>query len=68
MSARIALLALTAALGLSACASFPPSVGASRQTPGSGGSAGQMGPGYCHRVPEDASRINQWNQLCFTNN
>lgn len=38
-------------------------------TPGNlnptGGSAGEMGPGYCDSPPTDMEQMNHWNQLCM---
>ncbi len=34
-------------------------------TPPSGGSAGQMGAGYCLSPPADKADRVQWNRLCF---
>jgi hypothetical protein len=66
-SPRIALLACAGALLLSACANVTPVTDSTRQTPPRGGSAGQMGPGYCQTLPADVNDRMQWNQLCFPN-
>ncbi|TPE53106.1 hypothetical protein [Amaricoccus solimangrovi] len=66
-SFRLVLLGCVAATGLAACAQITPVTDADRQTPNRGGSAGQMGPGYCQTLPADVSDRMQWNQLCFPN-
>ena len=31
----------------------------------SGGSAGSLGPNYCHSVPSSLNERQRWNNLCF---
>lgn len=62
------LLACAGALLLGACANVTPVTSENRQTPTSGGSAGQMGPGYCQSLPANVSDRQQWNNLCFASN
>ena len=64
-SKPIILLACAGALLLGACANVTPVTNETRQVPTMGGSAGQMGPGYCQTLPADVSERQQWNQLCF---
>lgn len=64
MNPGYAILTASALL-LAACAGV--TGGWSGPKPRSGGSAGQMGPGYCHTLPADLSARNQWNDLCFPN-
>jgi hypothetical protein len=67
-SKRTAPLACAGALLLCACANVTPVTNENRRTPNMGGSAGQMGPGYCQTLPADVSDRLQWNQLCFASN
>lgn len=68
LSRRIAPPALAGALLLSACAGITPVTDANRQTPRMGGSAGQMGPGFCQTKPANVGDLQQWNNLCFPGN
>lgn len=68
MPRATALFAACAVL-LSACAQIQTSPGGvTANAPRSGGSAGQMGPGFCQTVPQDRSARQQWYQLCFPSN
>lgn len=50
---------------LAACGGGAAPTWGDHQVPPVGGSAAQMGPGFCHQVPADVSRRNQWMDLCM---
>ncbi len=64
---RTCLIALACALLLAGCGGGAAPTWGDRQVPSAGGSAGQMGAGFCLRVPADPSRRNQWMDLCMSN-
>lgn len=64
---RTCLAALACALLLSGCGGGAAPTWGNDSVPSVGGSAGQMGPGFCQQVPADVGRRNQWMDLCMPN-